>query len=363
MRTDAIEVTLTLEVVQVPGAAPFWSLRFSGGKPVRSTNVAPITDADLAALSDLDPAARSWAGVVTHLTPRSGWSFNAETLRQVGSVLWDRLFAAGPALCAALQEVEARARAERRPVRYVLAPIADDEASARTLELLPLELAASAPVGSGRRDFFFKRPSFPAVRCAPESSSYALDLRGAVRMLVATAHDDAEPHPTAAELAAHAEAIANAAGKLPGWTVEVLADATPETLREKVESGRYDVLHVACHGLEARDDAGALSLRRRPRARPGPRGMARAPATARGALDEARGALRVLVGGPAPQPADRRHGPVDHPWDSPRRGAGPRGDRVPRAGGDHLGLPLHGAPLHGARQRPRPRRRLLPHAR
>jgi len=256
-----IEVTLTLEVVQLPNARPYWCLRFDGGEPVRSTLVTPITDADLAPLSDLDPAARSWAGVVTHLTPRADWSFNAETLRQVGSLLWDRLFEAGPAIRDALHRVEARARLEGRPIRYVLALLADDESSARMLELLPLELTAARKPGSARREFFFKRPGYPAVRCAPESSSYALDLSGNVRMLVATAHDDTEPRPTAEELAEHATAITTAAEKIPGWSVDRLPDATPDELRARVEGGRYDVLYIACHGLEARDDAGVLSLR------------------------------------------------------------------------------------------------------
>lgn len=198
--------------------------------------------------------------MLDHLTPRAGWRFDGTTLRRVGAVLWDRIFASAPEVLDRLRRVEARARQERRGVRYVITPIASTDAGVVALESLPLELAAEARSATSPREFFFKRDSHPAVRCALESTSHEINLSGPVRVLVAMAHADGEPAPSPDALREHAEAITAAATRNSAWTVVRLPDATPAALEEAIVHGGYDVVHIACHGTTSRDDAGSLAL-------------------------------------------------------------------------------------------------------
>ena len=221
-----------------------------------------------------------------------------------------------PRLCAALQEVEARPPAAPCGM---CSPHRRRQSQRPHAGAAPAGVAASAPVGSGRRDFFFKRPNFPAVRCAG-SSSYALDLRGAVQMLVATAHDDAEPRPRRRR---RARGYRECGGQAPGRS---RCSPTPRPRPSARRWRRSQTSSTSPATGSKRDDAGALSLRGGLVRGQGPRGMALAPAY------ERRPDGRVVCACSSAAPRQQRTDGMaqwDHPG-QPRRGKRPSRRRVSR---------------------------------
>lgn len=230
---------------------PLWQVEVrSTQRPARQP-VSPIADSDLAAIADLPAEARTWPGFLTALSPGDGrYSPGAAVLKQVGKLLYDRLLGAAEVV-AHLEAVEARAQSERRPVRYLL-DVQDDDIE---LAGLPLELLHDG------HSFLFKRPRRPAFRLAGKRDAYNLRLGRGSRVLIATAHSEEPPEPTSDELQAHAEALVRAVEDA-GFSAEHLPDATAAAVAERLRSGeRVDLLYIACHGIEDRDQAGLLALR------------------------------------------------------------------------------------------------------
>lgn len=250
-------IDVEISVWKVSGAhlaAPLWQVEVrSTQRPARQP-VSPIADGDLAAIADLPTEARTWPGFLTALSPGDGhYSPGPRVLREVGELLYRRLLGAAE-VSGHLQAVEARALRERRLVRYLLELEEDDPGLAG----LPLELLHDG------HDFLFKRPRRPAFRLASKRDAYNLRLGHGSRVLIATAHSEDPPEPSRETLQSHAKDLVDAVVRA-GFAAEHLADATAAALSERLLTGeRVDLLYIACHGTEDRDQAGLLALRGEP---------------------------------------------------------------------------------------------------
>lgn len=247
-------IDVEISIFTVPGGglpAPMWLVEVKSTQGTARHALPALRDEALAAVPDLPPAARTWAGFLTALSPGAGrYSPGPKVLRQVGTVLFDQILGA-EAIKAHLQDVEARAKQEKRPVQYLL----EVEEGDALLGLLPLELAHD-----GSR-FLFKQPRRPAFRVAVKREAANLRLGKRCRVLIATAHSDDAPAPSREDLAEHAAALVRVLLDA-GYEVENLADASPKSLGERLSSGEpVDLLYLACHGQEDRDQMGLLLLR------------------------------------------------------------------------------------------------------
>lgn len=213
--------------------------------------IRPLTDADLATITNLPEALRTWTGVLGCLTHGSPFMLTLPLQKQVGQVIFDRLFG-GARLRSHLDRIDQRSRAEPRPVQYLL----DVDEANPILAGLPLELAYD----SQSQQFFFNRPDRPVFRCASSADAQDLKLTRGARILVVTAHVDGR-QPDSRQLRGHAQALLDLLAKA-GFTTEWLADASPATLEKRLRQGEpIDVLYIVGHGLDDPDHCGALLLR------------------------------------------------------------------------------------------------------
>ncbi|WP_437659202.1 tetratricopeptide repeat protein [Sorangium sp. So ce1182] len=216
--------------------------------------VPPLVDADLAAVEDLIPAARTWTGLVQRLPPNPSapWRIGIRAIEQIGRLIRDRLFGWDGA-SAWLVQMEARARAQGRLLRFVL----DLDESAPGLCDIPLDLAFDGTA------FLFKNRRCPAVRCDPSLEwGSRVRLTPGNRLLVVTAHED-QRSPTRDELRTHAQAVREAAARA-GLRIDWIEDATPKALEQALTARGAPPVHalyVACHGREDHDHRGRLALR------------------------------------------------------------------------------------------------------
>lgn len=246
-------IDVTISIGPLPGQpleSPRWLVEVgSTQRPVRAA-VAPITDEDLRAVPDLPAFCRTWPAFLTALSPGGSYSPGPAVLRAVGTRLYDRLLGS-PEIAAHFEAVEARAKLEKRPIRFLLDLNEDDAA----LSGLPIELAYHS------ERFLFKRPARPAFRLATKRAASNLSLPPGSRVLIATAHSDTAAEPSRDALAEHAAALA-AAVSGAGFASEHLPDASGPALRERLLTGEaVNLLYLACHGSEDRDQMGLLALR------------------------------------------------------------------------------------------------------
>lgn len=230
--------------------SPLWQVEVRSTQKTVRAAVAPIADADLGALLDLPPTYRQWPAFLTSLSPGGAYSPGPAMLRAVGQLLYQRLLSA-PEIATHLLEVEARARQERRPVRFLI----NLDESDLALGQLPMELAHDTD------RYLFKRPLQPAFRLASKREACNLAFAPGGLVLLATAHSDTAAQSSREALAEHAAAVARAVSSA-GFPTEHLADASGPALRERLLSGPpVGLLYLACHGSEDRDQMGLLALR------------------------------------------------------------------------------------------------------
>jgi tetratricopeptide (TPR) repeat protein len=245
-----LDVEICLEAIEKKGI-PRWKVEVRSLEPLARTLVEPIRDDDLAAIADLPPEARTWQGLLRSLSPNDAYRPPSITLRAVGGLIMQRILG-DRAVAQHLDRIEARARERGERIRILLEVFEGEDP---ILTRLPIELAHD-----GDR-FFFKRSGVPSIRCDLSTEAKNLDLRPGARVLIATAHADAEPQPDRASLLAHTAAIA-AAVRGAGFLPEHLADATAGALREQLFTGhRVGILYLVCHGIEDPDQMGQLVLR------------------------------------------------------------------------------------------------------
>ncbi|WP_437300712.1 tetratricopeptide repeat protein [Sorangium sp. So ce426] len=240
--------------IRIEASGPSWRVELDGPVGRRSKAVPPLVDADLAAVEDLIPAARTWTGLVQRLPPNPGapWRVGLRAIEQIGRLIRDRLFGWDGA-SAWLLQMEKKARDQGRLLRFVI----DLDESAPGLGDIPLEIAFDGTA------FLFKNRRFPAVRCDPSLPWVSgVGLAPGDRLLVVTAHED-QRSPTSDELRTHAQAVQEAAARA-GLRTDWIEDATPEALEQALTARGappVDALYVACHGREDHDHRGRLALR------------------------------------------------------------------------------------------------------
>ncbi|WP_437718617.1 tetratricopeptide repeat protein [Sorangium sp. So ce448] len=240
--------------IRIEASGPSWRVELDGPVGRRSKVVPPLVDADLAAVEDLIPAARTWTGLVQRLPPNPSapWRVGLRAIEQIGRLIRDRLFGWDGA-SAWLMQMEKKARDQGRLLRFVI----ELDESAPGLCDIPLEIAFDGTA------FLFKNRRCPAVRCDPglEWVSGARLARGD-RLLVVTAHED-QRSPTRDELRTHAQAVREVAARA-GLRTDWIEDASPKALEQALTARSappVDALYVACHGREDHDHRGRLALR------------------------------------------------------------------------------------------------------
>jgi hypothetical protein len=230
-----------IKIVVEPHTAQ-WRIRIiaAGSSNDRRALVPRLTDPGL-------PGFASWHEVLHALAPSSGHQFTGQDLRLLGARIWDELMVRSGLL--------APLRPTQGPVRYVLEI---DETSDPDLAMLPAELAYATDDAAGGR-YEFKRAHPRAVRVLSQLPAAPLELGEGTRLLIATAADPKQA-PTAAELAAHADAI-EALARRWGWQVTHCREATGATLRAALQDpAGTDVLYLVAHGAHAPNTFGRLAL-------------------------------------------------------------------------------------------------------
>ncbi len=207
-----------------------------------------LADADLAAIPDLAAAHRTWRGFVAGLAPGGAFRPTPENLKAVGQLVRERIFSNN--------KVEQRIESIQDLIegRERLRVAIEVDESDPALAVVPMELAWQPSA------FVFKSDDRAVFRVLPSCSKANLRIGRGSRVLIATAHADDIP-PLPAELAAHAEKI-EAALQAAGFEVEILADATADSLFERLGAAPgFDLLYLVAHGVEDAGKGGLLVLR------------------------------------------------------------------------------------------------------
>ncbi len=207
---------------------------------------APLSDADLAAIPNLDKRVKTWSSFVAHMAPNSYFRPTATVLRAVGGLIRERLFSA-PKLAPRFDQLQVR---QDQPLRLALEVDENDA----VLAMIPLELAWQPNA------FVFKSDHRLTFRVLSSFEKKSWKLGVGARVLVATAHHEGQ-RPNAEELTEHATAVV-AALQTAGFRAEHLADATQTLLFERLGTADgFDFLYLIAHGVEDEDNGGLLILR------------------------------------------------------------------------------------------------------
>jgi tetratricopeptide (TPR) repeat protein len=234
--------------IHLRDAGERWVIQLDGPDDHYEVEIEPLSVEIPSTVRDLSDDARTWDRLPDHFAPTLDTiQPGLPVLKDLGSYLQRTLL--GHA------EFARRLTAQRQsaPEHRLLFETGDHG----LLRQLPLELLFD----DDRQQFLKREPGLVSVRTIRNAKWQWLELPKRARVVIATAHSDSEPRPTADELAAHANALADEITKL-GWEPIAIPNATAESLRAAVRDG-VDLLYVACHGQPDEDHAGRLHLRDR----------------------------------------------------------------------------------------------------